>query len=58
MRILACQLPLWVAAFESFAEAVFPAGGAVPSSGLAAESPAFPQLCTWHLIAFVCVILL
>lgn len=49
--LLAHQLPFWVAAFECFAEAVFSAGGEVPSSGLVVECPAFPQPYTWYLTA-------
>lgn len=47
--LLAYQLPFWGAAFECFAEAVFSAGGEVPSSGLVVECPTFPQPYTWCL---------
>lgn len=48
--LLACQLPFWVAvASECFAEAVFSAGGEVPSSGLVVKCPAFPQPYIWCL---------
>lgn len=40
---------LGVVASECFAEAVFSAGGEVPSSGLVVECPAFPQPYIWCL---------